>query len=235
VSIENARLYESLVESNRDLLTANQRLQENFRQTIVGFAHAIEENDRYTRGHSDRVAQYVRLLAEGLSLPPREVETAVQAALLHDIGKIGIRPDKLNKPGQLTADEMALFRTHPLKGKRILEPIPFMADLIPVVLCHHENFDGSGYPLGLAGQEIPLLARIAAIADAYDAMTSDRAYRRSLPHEVTCRELERCAGTRFDPEMVPVFVARIEELRQSGGLPEADHEVPPLLEEQAAS
>lgn len=214
VSIENARLYESIVQKNEDLTVANQSLAENFRATIIGFAHALEESDKYTRGHSDRVAFYSSLTARGLTLSPQETERIVHAGLMHDIGKIGIRYEKLNKPGKLTPEEVAMFRTHPAKGKRILEPIPAMAELIPGAWCHHENWDGSGYPRGLVGDNIPLLGRIVAIADTYDAMTSDRAYRKALPHDVAVAELERCAGAQFDPELVPVFITQIEEHRQ---------------------
>ncbi len=221
VTIENARLYEDLVGKNRDLSTVNSSLQENFRQTIVGFAHALEESDRYTRGHSERVAFYARLIAQGMQLKEPEVETVVQAGLMHDIGKIGIRYEKLNKPGKLTPEEVTMFRTHPAKGKRILEPIPFMRDLIPGCWCHHESFDGGGYPQGLMGENIPLLGRIVAVADTYDAMTSDRSYRKALPHDIAVAELERCSGVQFDPAIVEVFLHRIEEYRKeqiaSGG------------------
>ena len=214
VSIENARLYDDLVGKNRDLLTVNHSLEENFRQTIVGFAHALEESDRYTRGHSDRVALYARLIAQGMQLKESEIETVVQAGLMHDIGKIGIRYEKLNKPGKLTPEEVAMFRTHPAKGKRILEPIPFMRDLIPGCWCHHESFDGGGYPQSLMGENIPLLGRIVAVADTYDAMTSDRSYRKALPHEVAIAELERCSGSQFDPAIVEIFLREIEEHRK---------------------
>ncbi len=224
VSIENARLYEDLVCKNRDLVTANMSLAENFRATIIGFAHALEESDKYTRGHSERVAFYSQLTALGLTLTEPEVEKIVQAGLMHDIGKIGIRYEKLNKPGKLTPEEVAMFRTHPAKGKRILEPIPSMGELIPGAWCHHENFDGSGYPRGLMGDNIPMLGRVVAIADTYDAMTSDRAYRKALPHEVAVAELERCAGAQFDPELVPVFLAKIEEFRKQEV--EAGKEIP---------
>jgi HD-GYP domain-containing protein (c-di-GMP phosphodiesterase class II) len=133
---------------------------------------------------------------------------------MHDVGKIGVRNDKLNKPGKLTPEELAMFRSHPAKGKRILEPIPFMRDIVPGCYCHHEAWDGSGYPQGLMGDSIPLVGRIVAIADAYDAMTSDRAYRKALPHEIACGEIERCMGAQFDPEIVPVFLAQIEEFRK---------------------
>ncbi len=214
VSIENARLYESLVKANKNLVEANVSLEENFRQTIIGFAHALEESDRYTRGHSERVASYARLIALGLQLPDPEVENVYKSGLLHDVGKIGIRNDRLNKPGKLTPEELAMFRTHPAKGKRILEPIPFMRDIIPGCYCHHEAWDGSGYPRGLQSHNIPLCGRIVAVADAYDAMTSDRAYRRALPHDVACGELERCVGTQFDPEIVKVFLHVIEVYRR---------------------
>src|SRR6185436_6816765 len=127
-----------------------------------------------------------------------EIDTVVKVGLMHDVGKIGVRNDKLNKPGKLTPEELAMFRTHPAKGKRILEPMPFMCELIPGAFCHHEHFDGGGYPQGLGGEEIPLVGRIVAIADTYDAMTSDRAYRKALTHEATMAEIERCSGSQFD-------------------------------------
>ncbi len=213
-SIENARLYENLVDANQDLTVANVSLEENFRQTIIGFAHALEESDRYTRGHSERVANYARLIAIGLKLPEAQIETIVKVGLLHDVGKIGIRNDRLNKPGKLTPEELAMFRSHPAKGRRILEPIPFMRDIVPGCYCHHEAWDGSGYPQGLVQDSIPLIGRIVAVADAYDAMTSDRAYRKALPHDIACGELERCSGTQFDPEMVQCFLKHIEEYRK---------------------
>ena len=153
VSIENARLYEDLVQKNADLTSVNQSLADNFRATIIGFAHALEESDKYTRGHSERVAFYSSLDGARAHAQRDETERIVQAGLMHDIGKIGIRYEKLNKPGKLTPEEVAMFRTHPAKGKRILEPIPSMAELIPGAWCHHENWDGSGYPRGLIGRQ----------------------------------------------------------------------------------
>jgi HD-GYP domain-containing protein (c-di-GMP phosphodiesterase class II) len=137
----------------------------------------------------------------------------VKAALMHDIGKIGIRNDKLNKPGKLTPEEVAMFREHPAKGKRILEPIPFMRNLVDGCWCHHEHYDGGGYPRALEKDNIPLLGRIVSIADAYDAMTSDRAYRKALPHQVAVDEIERCSGTQFDPELAEVFLRTIDDYR----------------------
>jgi response regulator RpfG family c-di-GMP phosphodiesterase len=216
VSIENARLYESLVDTNKDLTKANVSLEENFKQTIIGFAHALEESDRYTRGHSERVANYARLIAIGLQLPEAQIETVVKVGLLHDVGKIGIRNDRLNKPGKLTPEELAMFRSHPAKGKRIIEPIPFMRDIVPGCYCHHEAWDGSGYPQGLMGHNIPVVGRIVAIADAYDAMTSDRAYRKALPTTSPrrARTLLRhpCSNPR-DRRHLPSSTSRYREAR----------------------
>lgn len=212
-SIENARLVRNLRAINDQLLDANRSLQENFLKTIQGFALALEENDLYTRGHSERVSIYSRLIAEGMGMNSDQVELAVQSGLMHDIGKIGIRYEKLNKPGKLTPEEVAMFRRHPIIGKRILEGIPFMRNLIPGVLSHHERFDGTGYPQGLEGEDIPLLGRIICVGDTYDAMTSDRPYRKALPHTVACDELLRCSGTQFDSEIVQVFLKKIEIYR----------------------
>jgi HD-GYP domain-containing protein (c-di-GMP phosphodiesterase class II) len=131
---------------------------------------------------------------------------------MHDIGKIGCTL-QLNKPGKLTDAEYDAFKMHPSYGREILRPIKFLHPLIPGVHLHHERFDGHGYPLGLRGEEIPLVARIIAVADTYDAMTSDRAYRRALPHELTVNEIQRCSGTQLDPELAAVFTGHIDQLR----------------------
>ena len=212
-AIDNARLYGELRTSNDDLVKANLSLEEMFQQTVAGFAQALEESDMYTRGHSERVAVYSEILGRGLTLPDAEVRRIVQAGVMHDVGKIGVRYDMLNKPGKLTPEEVAVFREHPAKGKRILEPVPCLHPLIDGCWCHHEWYDGGGYPRGLAGDQIPLVGRVVAIADAYDAMTSDRAYRRALPHEVAVGEIERCAGTQFDPTLADAFVKLMEEWR----------------------
>jgi response regulator RpfG family c-di-GMP phosphodiesterase len=212
-AIENARLYTELVASNDDLKKANLSLEEMFQQTVAGFAQALEESDMYTRGHSERVAVYSEVLARGLTMPDSEVRRIVQAGVMHDVGKIGVRYDMLNKPGKLTPEEIQVFRQHPEKGKRILEPVPCLHGLIDGCWCHHEWWDGGGYPRGLSGHNIPIVGRVVSIADAYDAMTSDRAYRRALSHEVAIGEIERCAGTQFDPELADAFVKLIEAWR----------------------
>src|SRR5208337_5573313 len=197
-AIENARLYEDL--------------RATFQQTIHGLARAIDKMDRYTAGHSERVATYATYLAVRLGLPPEVVEIVRQSALMHDIGKLGCVMN-LNKPGKLTQDEYEMFKRHPGFGKDILDPIKFLHPLIPGVHLHHERWDGRGYPLGLKGNDVPIIARIIAVADTYDAMTSDRSYRRALPHEVAIAEIERCSATQFDPDVAATFTDHIETYR----------------------
>lgn len=198
-AIENASLYEDL--------------RQSFQQTISGLAQAIDKMDRYTAGHSDRVARYALVLARRLNLPEETSDLVRQSALMHDIGKIGCVLN-LNKVGKLTEDEYEVFKAHPGYGRDILEPIRFLQPLVPGVHLHHERWDGRGYPLGLAKLDIPLMARIISVADTYDAMTSDRAYRRALPHEVAMAEIDRCAGSQFDPEVADQFAHAIDEWRE---------------------
>ncbi|MFO8070373.1 MAG: response regulator [Polyangia bacterium] len=197
-AIDNARLYNNL--------------QLTFRQTIQGLARALEAMDKYTAGHSDRVTVYARICTEELGEPPERVELITQAGMLHDIGKLGCHAN-LNKPGKLTDEEYEIFKLHPTFGKEILEPIEFLQPLIPGVHLHHERWDGKGYPLGLEGLEIPKMARILSVADAYDAMTSSRAYRRAMEHSVAIAELKRCSGTQFDPDIVDAFLVAIDKYR----------------------
>ncbi len=197
-AIENARLYEDL--------------KATFNQTIQGLARAIDKMDRYTAGHSDRVAIYAEILARRVQLPPDVVEVVRQAALMHDIGKIGCVMN-LNKPGKLSQEEYEIFKKHPGFGRDILEPIRFLNPIIPGVHLHHERWDGRGYPLGLKGDHIPMIARIISVADTYDAMTSDRSYRKALPHDVATGEIERCSGTQFDPYCANEFLTVIEDHR----------------------
>lgn len=198
-AIENARLYEDL--------------KATFHQTITALARTIDKMDRYTAGHSDRVAYYAKILARHLGLGPDEIETVRQAALLHDIGKVGCVLN-LNKAGKLTAEEYEIFKKHPGYGKDILDPIKFLHPLVPGVHLHHERWDGRGYPLKLKGDEIPVIARIISVADTYDAMTSNRSYRNALPHEVAVNEIERCAGSQFDPDVANPFLGVIEGDRE---------------------
>jgi putative nucleotidyltransferase with HDIG domain len=187
-----------------------------FRETLQSLVLALEAKDRYTAGHTKRVTEYTRMVVESLLLPPAQREAFCQGAMLHDIGKIGIDPQKINKPGRLTEEEMAMFRSHPSIGRRILEPIKFLEEIIPSVYYHHEKYDGSGYPEGLRGKDIPLGARIVAVADTYDAMTSTRAYRKALSHATAAAELKRCAGTQFDADIVDAFLTELDRRRDSG-------------------
>lgn len=182
------------------------KMQSTFSETIQGFALAIEAKDRYTIGHSERVARLSLELCKGLGMSEEETRRVFQAALLHDIGKIGIKYEDLNKPEKLTPKEYEMFKLHPVIGKKILQPITFLQDILSDIYFHHEQYDGSGYPEGLRGEEIPIGARILAIADTYDAMTSDRPYRPALSHEVAIEEIKRCSGTQFDPRLVEVFI-----------------------------
>lgn len=203
-AIENANLYKNT--------------QQHYLQTIRSFAHALEAKDQYTHGHSQHVACYAEVLAKGLQLDPQRLDLLLQAAMLHDIGKIGISETILNKPGKLTAEEYLIVKKHPTTGKHILAPITSLAAIIPVVYHHHERWDGAGYPDRLKGEEIPLLARILTVADAFDAMTSSRAYRQAMDLPAAYRELELHAGSQFDPEMVAAFCRQrrvIDDLMRS--------------------
>jgi HD-GYP domain-containing protein (c-di-GMP phosphodiesterase class II) len=140
-----------------------------------------------------------------MGLPPEKVATVRKGALLHDIGKIGVPDAILRKPAALDEAEMAVIRHHPRWGHEMIKDVPFLQDALPLVLHHHEKFDGSGYPFGLAGEAIPLEARIFAVVDAFDAMNSDRPYRSRMPHEAIVAELDRCVGRHFDPEILAVF------------------------------
>jgi HD-GYP domain-containing protein (c-di-GMP phosphodiesterase class II) len=135
---------------------------------------------------------------------------------MHDVGKIGCVMN-LNKPGKLSHEEYEVFKLHPGFGKDILAPITFLHPLIPGVYSHHERWDGAGYPMGLKGQEIPLIARIVSVADTYDAMTSDRAYRKALPHTVSTSEIKRCSGAQFDPDVAQLFLSTVEDYRCDSG------------------
>jgi putative nucleotidyltransferase with HDIG domain len=199
-AIENARMYENL--------------QTTFTQTMEGFARALEAKDPYTHGHSDRVATYAKLVCEAMGMPPMEIDRISHGGLMHDIGKIGIRNSDLNKPQKLTPEEYVMFKSHPVQGRRIIEPIAFLKHLVPCVYHHHEAWDGSGYPEGLEGEGIPVEARILAVADSYDAMTSNRPYRKALPHEIAVAEFNRCSGRQFDPIAVEAFLDVIERYRQ---------------------
>ena len=180
-------------------------LKRVYTHVLSSLAQAMEQRDSGTYGHSRRVSHTARLIAAALDLGEEERQTLKTAAMLHDIGKIGITDLVLGKQGPLTAEEQAVIRAHPRKGCEILSPLKPLAAVLPAILHHHERFDGSGYPAGLAGEQIPFLARIIAVADTYDAIISTRPYRTGATHEHAMAELVRCAGTQFDPRIVQAF------------------------------
>jgi putative nucleotidyltransferase with HDIG domain len=174
---------------------------------IEALATALVERDRYTGEHSAFVVDLAKTVAAALGLDEVDVERVGHAALLHDIGKVGMPDRVLHKPGPLAGEEWDVMREHPVIGERILRAIPGMGCVAHVVRHEHERFDGKGYPDGLAGEEIPLGSRIILACDAYHAMTSDRPYRAGMPHDQAIAELVRCAGTQFDPRIVAALVA----------------------------
>lgn len=196
MAIENAFLYEDI--------------ERSYYSTIKALARAIEVKDPYTHGHSERVTEYALMIADAMRLDEREKQKLKYAATLHDIGKIGIAGRVLNKPGALTEEEYSHVKTHPLLGDSIIEPVDFLQEPRPIILHHHERYDGKGYPEGLKGEDIPLCARILSVADAFEAMRSDRPYRRALPLGEAVEELRRNAGTQFDPAVVEVFLSVLE-------------------------
>jgi HD-GYP domain-containing protein (c-di-GMP phosphodiesterase class II) len=177
-----------------------------FLQTVLVLAQAIEMRDEYTGGHTQRVTDYALLLAEELKLPAADRQTLQLGAPLHDVGKIGVDDAVLRKPGRLTAAEYEQMKTHTVKGAAILGTIPDLAFVIPLARSHHERWDGKGYPDGLAGANIPQLARLLAVADTFDAMTSNRPYRLGLSADYAFAEIARGAGTQFDPDCAAAFL-----------------------------
>ena len=177
-----------------------------FVATVRSLAASIDAKDRYTRGHSERVSTLAAALARALGLQGETVEQYRVAGLLHDVGKIGTPESILTKMNRLTDEEFREIMKHPRTGYEILKDIPGIAFALPGVLHHHERYDGTGYPTKLAGQQIPLIARVLALADTFDAMRSNRAYRSARPHEAVIAEIRKCAGTQFDPKLAAVFV-----------------------------
>jgi HD-GYP domain-containing protein (c-di-GMP phosphodiesterase class II) len=189
---------------------ANEHLDSAYLEFIETMARALDARDRYTAGHSDRVSEYSVAIARALNCPPGQIEILRVGARLHDIGKIGVPDAVLQKPGRLTDEEFALIKQHPEIGRRILENVSRFQDYLPIIELHHEDFDGRGYPHGLRGEETPLLARIVHVADAYDAMTSNRAYRSRLSEARVHEILRECAGTQFDAAIVDAFLRILE-------------------------
>ena len=177
-------------------------------------SRAIEARDEYTRGHSARVTAIADAIARRLGWDDERLDLLQLGGPLHDVGKLAIPDDVLRKPGRLDDHELAQIREHPRLGARILLRLAAFRGALPYVLYHHERWDGTGYPTGRAGEQIPLEARVLAVADAFDAMTSDRPYRPALSREEALAEVERCSGTQFDPEIVRIFLDLFSEAEE---------------------
>jgi putative nucleotidyltransferase with HDIG domain len=206
--------------------------RELFFGTVSALSQAIDAKDGFTRGHADRVSRIAGAIARELRLSEKTIEEIELAGLLHDIGKIGVEDRILMKPQRLLADEQELMRRHPIYGASILEPSAALRVLVPIVLHHHENYDGSGYPDGLRGDDIPLGSRIIIVADAYEAMTSDRIYRMAIGHERAMDQLNRYKGVQFDPAIVRVLERLVEK---RGAAAFEISELPPITYETLAA
>ena len=188
----------------------NTELEKAYLDTIGILRHTVEAKDPYTRGHSDRVSEFSILIGQKMNLDSDTIHDLKIGGLFHDIGKIGIPDSILLKESKLNDNEYSQIKNHPTIGAHILGDAKVFENIIPIVKHHHEKFDGTGYPSGLKGSEIPLIARIASVADTFDAMTSKRTYRDSLPISVVKEELKRCSGSQFDPEIASVFLDILE-------------------------
>jgi HD-GYP domain-containing protein (c-di-GMP phosphodiesterase class II) len=207
VAIENAWLYKSV--------------KNNYFSTIQSLVNALEASDKFTKGHSERVRFLSLELGKHIGLDFKELEILEQASILHDIGKIGIESFILQKQGKLTQNEYSMIKTHPLIGEEILGPIETLSDVRQTILQHHERYDGKGYPYGLRGDELSLKSRILSVVDTFDAMMSDRPYRKAISIEKIKREVSNHAGTQFDPYVVESFIEMLdlrgEEILSSAG------------------
>ena len=216
-SYRAAKLYDKIMHDNtkyiEKLAEKNEQIQRITLQTVSTVAHALDAKDGYTQGHSNRVSVYAVALARELGLSEEEVENIRNVALLHDIGKIGIPDSVLNKPARLTDEEYDMMKQHPAVGGEILKEIDTIPGVEIGARYHHERYGGGGYPEGLQGENIPYIARIIAVADAYDAMTSNRVYRSHLSEDEVINEIERCSGTQFDPVIAQATLRLLKEGR----------------------
>jgi putative two-component system response regulator len=205
------RLLHSLA-AERERNALLERLRKNVVKMVDSLAQALEARDPYTAGHSLRVAEFSLMIAAELGFSDLEMAVLEHGAALHDIGKIAVRQEVLHKPSHLTEEEFEHIKIHPVVGREILEPIDDFKDMLDLVYYHHERIDGKGYPEGLKGDRIPLMAQIVAVADTYDAMTSDRPYRRGMPSERALLIMNEVAGTQLNAEFVAILTRRIRAI-----------------------
>lgn len=206
VAIDNARLIDSLKQTNEDLAKAYGRLENAYQATLEGWVRALDLRDKETEGHTQRVTILTDRLARRLGMGGDELIHLTRGALLHDIGKMAIPDGILLKPGELTEEERVIVRKHPEFAYNMLHPIEFLRPALDVPYCHHERWDGSGYPRGLKGEEIPFAARIFIVIDVWDALVSDRPYRKGLPHNEVRDRIAKGSGKLFDPRVVEAFL-----------------------------
>ena len=207
----NSKLQEAVEEQTIELKVQQKKTKNLFLQTVAALSEAVDAKDRYTSGHSRRVAEYARKIAARMGKSKEEQEEIFQAGLLHDVGKIRVPAEIINKPGRLTDEEFAIIKIHPVTGYHILHEISEDTLIAISAKYHHERYDGKGYPNGLIGEKIPEIARILGVADSYDAMTSNRSYRDALPQAVVREEIEKGKGTQFDPQIADVMLQMIDE------------------------
>jgi len=207
----NARMEQEVARKTEELNIQQNKIKELFMQTVTALSDAVDAKDRYTSGHSKRVAEYSRMIAARMGKSKDEQDKIYRAGLLHDVGKIRIPAEIINKPGKLTEEEYNVIKLHPLTGYHILRGISDDEYIAVASKYHHERYDGKGYPNGLAGEKIPEVARILGVADAYDAMASNRSYRNALPQELVRDEIEKGAGSQFDPGIAAIMLQLIDE------------------------
>ena len=208
--LKSVKQMDEIKRINEELAESKEQLEQAYLDMVQTLRYTVEAKDTYTRGHSDRVSEYSVLIGEKLGLPEDQIKTLRIGGLFHDIGKIGIPDSILLKPGKLTDDEYSEIKNHPSIGAHILSSAAIFKDMIPIVKHHHEKYDGNGYPSRLKGEEIPYLARIAAVADTFDAMTSRRSYRDAVDLQKVKDEIKRCEGTQFDPQIAEAFLDILE-------------------------